>query len=412
MGCCLDLREYASVKSQIGHLEEALQDVVYETEHWAEQYESDGRYKDAAYLHGRIHHDLKDENQIVATLAAVYEKIGDYPAAELAQEKKMRIILDSSDDPDEAILPEVEKLSRLLNLFHTRLQVLGSASQTYARLSILCRAANLDLEQLNTALFDQQLIELNYFDQLSISSLHIAVKKNAPNLARLLLQKGAKLNLKDDIGDTPLHIAVEHETEEMVELLLKNGANPQAVDSMGRQALHYAVEDGQESMVKVLLDHGGVKDVAVDPLLRSTLLHFAVNRGNSTIIEIILKAGSDANGKDHWGDTPLHRLMRLDPTPHLTKIVSLLLKFGAQVNTGNNYADTPLHSAAVYRRPEVVQMLLDAGADPLAVNNYGESALSMAHKWFHHGSSSRDKEILQMLNFHVAAHPQSTSAGY
>lgn len=178
-------------------LKKALQEVLKEIEVWAQQYEIDGLYKDAAYLYGRIHSELKVESRIVPTLAAVYEKMGDYPAAELAHEKMMRIILDAGDDPDEEIVPKVETLSRLLNSFHTRLQVLGSASQTCAKLSIVYRAAVLDLEQLNVALFDQGLIVLDYLDQTYISSLHIAVKKNALNLARFLLQKGAKLGPKE-----------------------------------------------------------------------------------------------------------------------------------------------------------------------------------------------------------------------
>ena len=52
-------------------LRKVLQDVVQETEAWAQQYETDGRYKDAAYLYARINSDLKQNSQVVPTLAAV-----------------------------------------------------------------------------------------------------------------------------------------------------------------------------------------------------------------------------------------------------------------------------------------------------------------------------------------------------
>ena len=497
-------RIYGSIHIQT--LIKALQDVVKETEVWAQQYEADGRYKDAAYLHGRLRSDLTEENKIVHLLAAVYEKIGDYPAAELAQEKLMRIILDNPDgyDTDEELVPEVETLSRLLNLFHTRLRVLGSASQTYAKLSIVCRAAVLDLEQLNAALFDQGLIMLDYLDQLNVSSLHVAMQRRAPNLARLLLQKRANPNLRDANGDTPLHIAVKYSIEAMVKLLLhweaeteikdlggstpiqlassrgrnesilliliekgasietrdlewrtplgnaidsdlpssaqilirhgadvnatsnaskirttllcqavrqgkewavnlllKKGADPHKIDDFGRQALHYAIEAGQESMVRVLIDHGGIQHVTAGRMLNNMSLHLAVSKANLTIIEMILKAGADTNEQNWSGDTALHELIRRQPT-HLAQIVGLLMKFGAQVNMGNNEANTPLHFAVLFGRPEVVQMLLDAGADPLLADVYGETAMDMARKWSSWLSSDPlCKEIWHMLESHT-----------
>ena len=394
-----------------------------ETEVWAQQHEADGRYKDAAYLHGRVQSDLEEESRIVPTLAAVYEKIGDYPAAELAREQLMGIIFaEGRGENDEEQIREVEKLSRLLNLFHTRLQVLGSASPSYAKLSIVYRAAALDLELLNAALLNQGLIVLDYLDPFNRSSLHIAVHKSAPNLARILLQKGANPNLKDFFGDTPLHLAVKVRTEAIVQkslhwdpaiertllceavrrrkewavtLLLENGANSQAFDGKGRQALYYAIDNGQESMVKALLDHGGLQDATVYTVPQRTWLHLAMSGGNLNIIEMILKAGVDANEKDIWGDTPLHYLTALGLT-HLAQIVNLLLEFGAQVNIVNKIAETPLHLAVSHVRPEVVQILLDAGADPYLVNTRGQSAMDIARTMSF--MDSQHEAILKMLS--------------
>ena len=512
----LDSEDEFEILEDLETLNKALQDVLKETEVWAQQYETDGLYKDAAYLYGRIHSGLTEENEIVPRLAAVYEKIGDYPAAELAQEKLMHTILNNPDvyDIDENLVPEVTKLSRLLNLFHTRFQVLGSASQSYTKLSIVYRAAVLDLEQLNAALFDQGLIVLDYLDQLTISSLHVAIQRRAPNLARFLLQKGANPNLRDDNGDTPLYVAVENETKEMVklllnwgadtervdilgetpvqiassrgenesillllieeganietsdfagrtplgnaidsdlpssaqilirhgadinatlnasndrrtllcqavrqrkewavQLLLEKGANPHKVDDFGRQALHYAIEAGQESMVRVLIDHGGIQHVIAGPTGKTTLLHLAVCRENLTIIEMILKAGADINEQDWLGNTPLHESMYKSPA-NLAQIVRLLLKFGAQVNMENKITDTPLHLVACYGRSEVVQILLDAGADPHLVDMSGETAMDIARKPSSRLCSDPRFETLRVLNAHIAANPRGTLAGY
>ena len=183
-------------------------------------------------------------------------------------------------------------------------------------------------------------------------------------------------------------------------LLIEQGANPHEIDKWGRQALHYAVEAGQESMVKVLLDHDGIQHVTACPPHGTTLLHLAVVGGNLTIIEMILKAGADTNKQNSSGYTSLHELIRYG-SANLEQIIGLLLKFGAQVNIGNDSDITPLH-IAVLCRPEVVQMLLDAGADPYLVNCLGETAMEVARKWVSRRSSDpRRKEIWEILSSHT-----------
>ena len=306
--CCFDLNPYLEDENDMDQdlednletvsfktLKKALQEVLKETEVWAQQYETDGLYKDAAYLYGRIHSDLKEESRIVPALAAVYEKMGDYPAAELAQEKLVRIMLAKGRlDTNEEQVRKAKTLSRLLNRFHTRLQVLGSASKTYAKLSIVYRAALLDLENLNSALYDQGLIVLGYLDQLSISSLHIAVKKNAPNLARFLLQKGASLNLKDDSGDTPLHIAVENGTEEMVGLLLHWGADTEIKDKDGRTPIQIACSKwNNESILLLLIDKGA--NIETRDSRGRTPLGIAIDCNSPSSAQILISHGADVN---------------------------------------------------------------------------------------------------------------------
>ena len=333
-------RIYSFLHIQV--LDQALQDVVKETEVWAQQYEADGRYRDAAYLYGRVHSDLKEESRIVPTLAAVYEKMGDYPAAELAQEKLMRTMLANRWlSTNEEQVREVETLSRLLNLFHTRLQVLGPASQTYAKLSIVYRAAGLDIEHLNAALLDQGLIVLDYLDQLGTSFLHVAVKNNAPNLARLLLQKGANLDLKDNCGETPLHIAVKNGTEEMVKLLLDWDADTEIKDTRG-----------------------------------STPIQTASLRGkNESIPLLLIERRADAETRDCRGLTPLGNAIESD-SPSSAQI---LIRHGANVNaTSSDFSSTLLCKAVREKKEWAVKMLLEKGANSQTIDSKGRQALYYA----------------------------------
>ena len=344
--CCLNLNEVVRYNfDRVRHeLEKALWDVVEETKVWAQQYEVDGRYKDAAYLCGRIHSDEREDSSILPTLAAVYEKIGDYPAAELAQEKLMRNMLAKGWDNnnEEEIREMVETFSRLLNLFHTRLQVLGPASQSYAKLSIVNRAAALDLEQLNAALLDQGLITPEYQDQLNCSPLHIAAKKNAPKLARLLLQKGATLNLRDNIGDTPLHVAVGNGTKELVSLLLTFGAYTEIKNIFG-----------------------------------STAMHILSRSRNESILLLLIKAGADIEARDSQARTPLGNAI----LSNLQSTAQILIRHGANVNAWSIVSNTlgALLFEAVRRRKEwAVNLLLENGADLQAIDGIGHQALYYA----------------------------------
>ena len=379
-------RIYSFLHIQV--LDQALQDVVKETEVWAQQYEADGRYKDAAYLYGRVHSDLKEESRIVPTLAAVYEKMGDYPAAELAQEKLMRIMLAKRWlNTNEEQVREAETLSRLLNLFHTRLQVLGPASQTYAKLSIVYRAAGLDFEHLNAALLDQGLIVLDYLDQLGTSFLHVAVNNNAPNLARLLLQKGANIDLKDNCGDTSLHIAVKTGSEEMVKMLLYWEADTEIKNTHGRTPIQTASLRGKNESILLLLI-GKRADVETRDLMGLTPLGNAIESDSPSSAQILIEHGANVNATwSHFGSTLLCKavwqkkdwavkmLLKKGANPQAIdsegrqqalyyavedgeeSVVKMLLDHGAMLNK------TLLHLAVSGANSTIIEMILNAGAD-------------------------------------------------
>ena len=329
-----------------------------ETEIWALQYETDGRYKDAAYLYSRIHSDCKEDSQILPTLATLYEKMGDYPAAELAQEKLIGIVLVGGlgGDP-ENITCEVKALSRLLSFFHTRLQVLGSASQIYAKMSIVYRAAVFDLEQLNAALLDQGLIVMDYLDEWMCSSLHVAVKKDAPNLARLLLQKEANPNLPDGSGATPLHIAVENKRDDIVQLLLDHGADTEIEDIRGNTAFQIASSKRRNESILLLLIQKGANIEARDALKRTPLGNAIVSDSPSTA-KFLIRHGADVNATYNLNKnlgTLLFEAVRRE------KIwaVNLLLEKGADVQARNEFGETTLYEAVQDGQESMVKMLLD-----------------------------------------------------
>lgn len=93
---------------------------------------------------------------------------------------------------------------------------------------------------------------------------HAAASGNA-ELAKLLLDKGAKVTVTLNDGSTALHAAVEQKTQPMVKQLLAAKADPNALDQRSRTPLTIAVATGQLSMLDVLLEGGA------DPKVGNTM---------------------------------------------------------------------------------------------------------------------------------------------
>jgi len=115
--------------------------------------------------------------------------------------------------------------------------------------------------------------------------------------------------------------------------------------------------------------------------------------GNKDKVEYLLnekrnwfiKANVNARRK-YYNDTAL---IYASENGHI-EIVEVLLDNGADVNAYNNYGDTALINASEKGYEEVVDMLLDNGADVNAKNKDGETALMMARENGH-------KEVVDML---------------
>jgi ankyrin repeat protein len=85
-----------------------------------------------------------------------------------------------------------------------------------------------------------------------ITPLHLAVKRELFDIAKLLIEKGARVNAEMSTGATPLHVAVETKQIEMVKLLLEHGANPRLESFYVHSPLKIAENAGHTEILKLL----------------------------------------------------------------------------------------------------------------------------------------------------------------
>ncbi|KAL0022965.1 hypothetical protein WJX77_012206 [Trebouxia sp. C0004] len=130
-----------------------------------------------------------------------------------------------------------------------------------------------------------------------------------------------------------------------------------------------------------------------------TPLHRAAKVGNAEAITLLLNAGADANAQDHAHASPLHYAV-VSPTAYrlkcITKMLAVSWSSQADVAAKDINDQTPMHWLAgachlsvhldamtllvmtSSSLPATASMILSFGADPEAVNVYGDTALHTA----------------------------------
>ncbi len=110
----------------------------------------------------------------------------------------------------------------------------------------------------------------------------------------------------------------------------------------------------------------------------STLLMLASYSGNLPMVTALLNAGAEINASDEGGWTALMKAAHnAEKNAGFPDVVQVLIDAGANIEAPIGYGVRPLMLAAGYGETAVVERLLKAGADVSARNEGGYTALMM-----------------------------------
>jgi len=204
----------------------------------------------------------------------------------------------------------------------------------------------------------------NNITSMADEPLSLALKRGHRECAELLLKNGADPNAHYFMGSEINLVSILEVRS--IELLLKYGANPDSRDRTGLTPLMKAARHPQGyATCKLLIDYGAdVNDIAGERHDYRTVLHCSIFSGNLDLIRLLLTSGARYPKLNFDKPSPLD--IAIVSGRH--DIVKLLVEFDADLNAGSQATiGQPLHLAltqAIDNKREIVQILLDGGADP------------------------------------------------
>jgi ankyrin repeat protein len=158
--------------------------------------------------------------------------------------------------------------------------------------------------------------------------------------------------------DARLLQAVKSGDLESMRGLLKQGVDANATQGDGATALHWAAHRNNLPIADLLIRAGARPNVADD--LGTTPLHLACTNRSAPMVERLLTARAGANAALVNGETVLMTCARTGDAA----AVKSLLAHGANANAmEREHHQTALMWAAAQQHPDVVRLLIEAGAD-------------------------------------------------
>ena len=227
--------------------------------------------------------------------------------------------------------------------------------------------------------------------------IHEAItREDTDEVRRLLDADPGLVDVGNEIGASPLHRAVGRGLPQLAALLLERGANVHAVLSSARglgggfwtdlQPIDLAVWDRRrrrdDRTIELLLEYGATRDLAVAAALgdldrirqildaepsriRETRpsgrrpLSAAVEAGHDAVARLLLERGADPK----WGEptAPKGRSLQAASSAGRRDLVELLLAYGADPNSAVDSSGNAVSAAAT---PEIRALLVARGGAP------------------------------------------------
>ena len=235
--------------------------------------------------------------------------------------------------------------------------------------------------------------DLNQVDPVSLSApLGVAVTEGQTRMAEWLLKSGCQVNKQGKDYNTALHQAVLKRNVDAMRVILEDGECKMNISNCnGKSALHLCVEQEDILTLSVLLSMCSLKqgdnETCGDYELNldqpsiidgNTALHIAIIQGHFEAAELLMDAGCSVDVPNSRGQTALHAACLSNHSGMLMSLLKAGANPNAKVIRTNSFhviasrtASSPIHLAIERGNLDMVQVLVQAGADVNSENAGG-----------------------------------------
>ncbi|KAI2603696.1 hypothetical protein GGR54DRAFT_653092 [Hypoxylon sp. NC1633] len=232
-------------------------------------------------------------------------------------------------------------------------------------------------------------LQPNGADSRGRTALHWAARGGFADVVQCLLQSGAEACPRTESGMTPLQWAAKHGHTRVVEELL-SVSDPDETTLDGRTALHWACSRGHLSVASLLLSDDRV-DVARQCDKGWTALHWAACSGNRAVAARAVQREISGSGGS-FGHHLISHSMNGGESQRHEQVVNLLLESGADPNAQNKDQQTALHWAAASGNARIASILLEHGSDMRTRDIHGFTP------WYFAKENAVDDVVIRMLD--------------
>jgi multidrug resistance protein len=228
----------------------------------------------------------------------------------------------------------------------------------------------------NTALLLENGADIDHLDHNGFAPIHVAAKAALEQPLQELIEKGADLTASKNAIGTPLHCAVHNKSRAAVTLLSDNGANIDAQNQDKSTPLLLAIDSGRMDLAILLLDLGAY------PFLTNvhgqSPLRAAVHSPSVAVLRRILNHDASVLEKAELGSI-LHEAAKHAPMTLLQELIRQTCQHHlVDIDALDQMQRTPLHTAALAARPDAAKCLLDNGASVNKRDINGNTPLVLA----------------------------------
>jgi len=248
--------------------------------------------------------------------------------------------------------------------------------------------------------------DLTIRDKHGQNLFHLAARANDPRVISWLKDKGLDINAPDDDGETPVYRAATAKSMRALKAFIRHGADLNRPQNDGYTPLMYCLYDDREEFASVLISAGA--DVNAKLPDGYTALTFAALGSNRAMVKKLMDAGARLdnfitggysaldcasqnnnfqifeylleNGVDPMFKSPDRQWYIIFEVVwrNQRQYLDALVNHGVDINIKDSCGETPLIIAARRSHTNMIDRLLEYGANPSCRSIYGLTAWHVA----------------------------------